>query len=164
MMTLTSGTKTFTTDDLAAEFVNQGPSAWFHGIDKEAVSLLCAGSGIDGLEDDEEFAGDVVDEVAFAMEPLVVDRVGNLQVTAVVTGTGDESTVPDDRTAVDADIFVDGQRLTSVTLREDHTGRLAIWGEPDMWCADPEKLPTMDGNDGTNFVGEVVAAVLKASA
>ena len=55
-------------------------------------------------------------------------------ITAIVTGRGLDSTVPD-RAGVDATIYFDGKEAGEVTLLPDDQGSLSTWGCPDNWAS-----------------------------
>jgi len=57
-------------------------------------------------------------------------------ITAKITAHGNESTVPDNAKAIDADIYHDFIRIGSVTLLpHGQTGELSIWGNClDHWA------------------------------
>ena len=79
---------------------------------------------------------------------------------ATITGRGPASTVPDRPDAVDADVYLGGEYLCSVTLLRGHTGGLETWGAPDNWCSDYAAVEAL-GDGGS---GDVVAAVAQAAA
>jgi len=80
--------------------------------------------------------------------------------TARIIATGAGSTVPDNETAVDAEISLGGKVVGEVTLIEDHTGHLSTWGQGlDHW-ADDAMRETLDGvEDSGQAIDEIVAAV-----
>ncbi len=58
-------------------------------------------------------------------------------ITATIIARGAASTVPDDPTAVDAEIIVDGVTVGEVTLRIDPANSftsLVSWGDLDNWA------------------------------
>lgn len=58
-------------------------------------------------------------------------------ITAKITARGAGTCVPDRSDSVDADIYLDGELLGSVTLLESPaTGSLDTWGSPDHWAED----------------------------
>ena len=59
----------------------------------------------------------------------------DITLTATITGTGADSTVPDNDGATDADIY-DGETLIGcVTLLPDSDGDLIVWGPgSDCWA------------------------------
>lgn len=65
-----------------------------------------------------------------------------MNVTATVTGAGTASCVPDNPTAVDAEIFIDGEYAFDVTMVEGtyaHAPGFRTYGfDPHGWCSDPE--------------------------
>ena len=79
--------------------------------------------------------------------------------TAIITATGTDSAVPDNETAVDADIEANGEPVGSVTLLRDHTGELVSWGDLDMW-ADAALIRWLDGQEDRYAAKrDIVAAV-----
>lgn len=87
-------------------------------------------------------------------------------ILAVVTGRGPKSTVPDDPSAVDADVWCCGAMVGSVTLKADHTGLLVPWGDPEHWASSDllEWMgPALYTNDIDTLPGRIVAAVRKAA-
>jgi len=62
-------------------------------------------------------------------------------VTAIIRGRGKSSTLPDNPTAVNADIHIDGEFAFGVTLvGRSSRGRLRTWGGMGDWCSDPAAL------------------------
>lgn len=57
-------------------------------------------------------------------------------ITATITARGEDSTVPDNEDAVDADIEVNGVDIGQVTLLPDpgNGGRLSVWGSIENWA------------------------------
>jgi hypothetical protein len=55
-------------------------------------------------------------------------------VTAVITGRGEASTVPDNAGAVDAEISVNGEFFANVTLLPGNGDALETWGTPYHWA------------------------------
>jgi hypothetical protein len=79
-------------------------------------------------------------------------------ITAEVTGRGSDTTVPDDPDAVDADVYVGGELIGSVTLLpRAYDGLLAEWGSLENW-ADSSLIAALDA--GVVTADEVVFAVI----
>lgn len=58
----------------------------------------------------------------------------HLEFSAKITATGSDSFVPDNPSAVDADVFVGRKLVGAVTLVPDHTGDLSGFGsDPSLW-------------------------------
>jgi hypothetical protein len=60
-----------------------------------------------------------------------------MNITATVTARGTNSTVPDNDTAVDFAVTIDGRRVDVTLLVDTYSGKLDVWGSPDQWCSDP---------------------------
>ena len=82
-----------------------------------------------------------------------------------ITATGADSRVPNDPTAVDADVTRNGEYVCSVTLIRDHDGDLVVWGDPDMWCSHIEALEALIGEDETlEDVADLVIDLVREAA
>lgn len=87
-------------------------------------------------------------------------------ITARITGTGTDSAVPDNETAVDACIYCGSVQLGEATLLADDAWRLTPWGSLDNW-ADARliaHLETLDSEDRARAIAEIVAAISAAAA
>jgi hypothetical protein len=60
-----------------------------------------------------------------------------MNIIATVTARGTNSTVPDNDTAVDFAVTIDGRRVDVTLLVDTYSGKLDVWGSPDQWCSDP---------------------------
>ena len=60
-----------------------------------------------------------------------------MTITATVTARAANSTVPDNDTAVDFAVDIDGRRVDVTLLVDGYSGKLDVWGSPDQWCSDP---------------------------
>jgi hypothetical protein len=75
----------------------------------------------------------IKEEAQSANKEMIVD-IARLSVK--ITGTGENSTVPDDDDAVDADVIYAGVVVGSVTLLpSEWDGDLSTWGSLDHWAS-----------------------------
>lgn len=81
----------------------------------------------------------------------------------MIRGRGADSAVPNDETAVDADVYLCGFEIGSVTLRADPYSRLvSAWGDPEHWASD--RLLAFVGRDMLPAVADAIGRLVRAEA
>lgn len=82
-------------------------------------------------------------------------------ITAIITGVGRDSCVPDDPKAVDASIYIDGREVGAVTLLPAEDGRpvYEAWGDLSHWADWRIQNLVMDDDE---VMGSIELAVTEA--
>lgn len=82
--------------------------------------------------------------------------------SAEITGKGEDSSIPDNADAVDADVYVDGEVIGQATLLpHEQTGELDTYGDdPRMW-ADDALLVWMEARGGVGEWKDEIAATVR---
>jgi hypothetical protein len=82
-----------------------------------------------------------------------------LEITAEITGVGEDSSVPDNPEATDADILINGVVVGSVTLLPHHDGHLATWGPGQDHWADAGMMRWLEGMARVNAEFDAIEAI-----
>ena len=84
-------------------------------------------------------------------------------IVAKITARGANSTVPDNKSAVDAVVYAYGVEIGAVTLLADHTGDLVPWGSLDNWADNGVQAFMLHAGSNRETVDAITDAVRKAA-